>query len=186
MPITLVSFNAVRENANSLCTWQTATEENTDHFDIEVSTSTSDLEFYTLGSVKAHGNSNTTLNYSFLDMQPNKSGIRYYRLKAVDDDSSFTYSDIVSVDFDGGLSRAGSLYPNPTSSVIYYTINENNTSNVAISIIDITGRVLLKNAINSAIGVNTFLTDVSSLPQGIYILQFTDGFGALEQKFEKF
>ncbi|HEY1645973.1 MAG TPA: T9SS type A sorting domain-containing protein, partial [Candidatus Saccharimonadales bacterium] len=185
LPITLVSFNAVKENANALCTWQTATEQNTAYFEVEVSTAASNLVFYPLGSVKAQGNSTSLLNYNFLDIQPGKTGIRYYRLKIVNDDSSYTYSNVIAVDFNSTQSRVGSLYPNPASTLLYYTISENNTGSVAVNIIDITGRVIIKNTFTSAMGVNTFSTDVSTLPQGMYILQFEDELGIINQKFEK-
>ncbi len=186
LPVTLISFNAVRENANALCTWQTATEQNTDYFEVEVSTLASNLVFYKLGTVKAHGNSNSLLNYNFLDTQPAKTGVRYYRLKTVNDDGSYTYSQVVVADFGGQQSIAGNLYPNPTFSLLYYSIYKNNTSNVVINIIDITGRVLLKNTFNPSMGINTFSMDVSNLPQGMYILQFEDESGTINQKFEKF
>jgi hypothetical protein len=109
LPIELLSFSASRENEGVRCNWITATEKNTDYFALE--SSRDGINFHEVYRTPAAGNSNTVQNYDYLDPNPG-AGTRYYRLKNVDIDGQFDYSDLVSVDF--SLSRAQQIYPNPT------------------------------------------------------------------------
>jgi hypothetical protein len=110
LPLELVYFGASQNGETVNCMWLTASELNTETFVIE--RSSDGYGFQPVGTVKAAGNSTTTLHYSFTDEHPSE-GIHYYRLKMVDADGTTTYSDIVSVAFGSGTVPL--LYPNPAS-----------------------------------------------------------------------
>jgi hypothetical protein len=139
LPIELVNFNCsyINRNTNGL-NWTTASESNNDYFAIE--RSSNGIEFNQIAKVDGAGNSLTTLNYSFKDENP-LSGISYYRLKQVDFNGKFSYSEICSVtnNGDGNVS----FYPNPvrTSLTIDYEFSEKPKSNV-ISVTDVTGKLV--------------------------------------------
>tara|TARA_B110000967_G_C18855239_1_gene546846 strand:+ start:778 stop:1566 length:789 start_codon:yes stop_codon:yes gene_type:complete len=92
LPVDLISFEAEREEDNIKLNWSTASEENNDYFEIQKSY---DGEVFTpIGYVDGAGNSNEVLDYSYTDSETNKA---YYRLKQLDYDGEFEYSDIVVV-----------------------------------------------------------------------------------------
>ncbi|MCB9034156.1 MAG: T9SS type A sorting domain-containing protein [Chitinophagales bacterium] len=98
LPVELISFDAKNiDNQKALLQWQTASEINNDYFEIE--RASDDLNFTTISEkIFSKGNGSETHNYDFYDMEP-LNGINYYRLKQVDLDGSFEYSDIRKVAF---------------------------------------------------------------------------------------
>ena len=95
VPITWLSFNASLKNKVVQLDWKTSSETNSSHFDIE--RSTNGFSYEKIGEVKAAGNSNTVSYYDFTDRLPVK-GMNYYRLKQVDLDGKYSYSEIRNVE----------------------------------------------------------------------------------------
>lgn len=106
LPVTLIGFNAWKQEQAALLKWETASEVNSDYF--EVQRSTDGKRWGELGAVTASGDKTTESRYSFIDQSP-FHGENLYRLKMVDRDGTFAYSSIKALDF-------GSLlifFPNP-------------------------------------------------------------------------
>ncbi len=96
LPISLLEFYGVKENENSnRLYWSTATEHNNDYFTVERTTSGDFNDV--IGHVNGAGISNSVLNYSLLDTNPEKK-INYYRLRQTDFDGKYSYSDLISID----------------------------------------------------------------------------------------
>ncbi|PHN07601.1 T9SS type A sorting domain-containing protein [Flavilitoribacter nigricans] len=110
LPVELTAFQgAAREDMIEL-NWSTATELNNDYFEIEHSKD--GFSFNTVGKIKGAGTTTEEVQYQFLHRQP-VSGTNYYRLRQVDYDGKFEYSDLIAVEMelrDGGVK----VYPNPT------------------------------------------------------------------------
>ncbi|MBS1617064.1 MAG: hypothetical protein JST76_00990 [Bacteroidetes bacterium] len=115
LPVKLEYFTAEKKDERSaIVKWATASEINNDHFEVERS---ADAQQWTrIGTVPGAGNSNDHLDYSLDDNDP-LPGINYYRLKQVDYDGQYEYSDIAEVEFSGeeGIHSATvmTIYPNP-------------------------------------------------------------------------
>lgn len=92
LPINLISFEGKKVENKTVLNWKTANEKNFSHFEIQRSANAKEFGF--IGKVNAAN----AKYYSFTDLSPAKS-INYYRLKMVDTDGSFTYSNIVAVEF---------------------------------------------------------------------------------------
>jgi len=104
LPVSLSSFNAENiENKYSHLTWKTNSEVNNNGFEIQRSLNSSYFEL--VGWVNGHGNSSTLKSYSFDDFEVIKGNTYYYRLKQVDFDGNFVYSNVVSVKFDDYIKR---------------------------------------------------------------------------------
>ena len=124
LPLDLLTFTGQLQNNNSvLLNWKTENEVNTSHFVVE--RSADGIRYSGIGNVTANGRNNTggSFNYSFTDNDAiNQSSQRlYYRLKMVDIDGSYKYSNIISVSFPlitGKLSIA----PNPVLTEVKVTI----------------------------------------------------------------
>ncbi len=101
LPVELTSFTAAVENNKVTLNWQTATEVNNYGFEIErafVETQyAASLQWKEIGFVEGHGNSNSKKKYSFVDVS-NLRGKVNYRLKQIDNDGTFIYSDVVEAE----------------------------------------------------------------------------------------
>ncbi|MCB0685960.1 MAG: T9SS type A sorting domain-containing protein [Saprospiraceae bacterium] len=155
LPIELISFNAniYQENKIQLV-WQTANEFQNYGFEIEKRRGNNQWE--KIGFLA--GNQGQTANlYSFIDPAPSK-GINFYRLKQLDVDGKFTYSQIVSVYFsnDDGLD----VFPNPVS----YNLFVEGTKGGFYTIVNSVGKIVLDGTIEKE------SIDVSELSSGIYVL----------------
>ncbi|MEQ9288431.1 MAG: T9SS type A sorting domain-containing protein [Cyclobacteriaceae bacterium] len=109
LPIVLGRFNAIAMQKSVELEWETISEENFDFFSIE--RSDDGENFYEIGTVPGHGDSNVRIQYSFEDKAP-LFGISYYRLNAIDYDGSFEKFKAIAVEYipeDLQLS----MYPNP-------------------------------------------------------------------------
>ena len=95
LPIELVSFNGENKKDYNHLTWVTATELNNSHFIIERSIDA--IYWNEIKIVEGNGNSSTPLYYEFSDYFFDKDVINYYRLKQVDYNEDFTYSNIIYI-----------------------------------------------------------------------------------------
>ena len=169
LPVELTSFKAVLQNSNVLLEWETATEVNNYGFDIERSTDNSN--WMAIGFIEGHGNSNSPKQYSFNDTDIQQSGTYYYRLKQIDNDGTFEYSDVVTVTVGVPVLFALSQnFPNPFNpeTRIDYTIPEQ--QNVLLRVYNMLGEMVqeLLNEIKPP-GSYSVTFDASNLPSGIYI-----------------
>jgi hypothetical protein len=175
LPVELISFSASYTNAATLLSWQTASETNSDAFIVERSENGND--FLEIGRLKAAGNSMDIRNYQYKDSQP-LDGTNYYRLKQIDLDGSYTYSNLRSVQ---AKASKPILQVNPVpvrqGEKIYVSLKGEAVSSVKLIVRSMNGNVLMEENIsfsdNTSIHLQTHL-----LRPGIYLLQIvsTSGF----------
>jgi adhesin HecA-like repeat protein len=175
-PVELASFNAkVRNNAVQLF-WKTATE--VDNYGFEIQRSLDSKTWDKIGFVNGHGNSNSPKEYSFEDSKLSNNSSYQYRLKQVDNDGSFSYSNSVSVSIDQMPANFTLFqnYPNPfnPTTVIKYAIAEE--SFVTIKVYNIIGSEIatLVNE-NLSAGSYEYNFNASSLSSGAYIYKIQAG-----------
>jgi Secretion system C-terminal sorting domain len=167
LPLKLVSFEGKLEGNQIRLNWKTAGEENTSYFDIEYGT---DGSFSTIGTVSAAGSSNTVKNYTFTHQTP-ASGTNYYRLKMLDKDGAFTYSDVVPVNVSLKQSDL-KIYPNPTRGEVW--VQHLAGSDFAqLKLVSMAGKVL--KTVSLVKDTSQTQLDLSGLNPGIYNLVWTDG-----------
>jgi len=169
LPVNLVSFNGELQGGATLLNWRTASEQQTDHFEIE--RSVNGTTFEKIGTVAAAGNSSTAIDYDYTDAQAGNQAalVIYYRLKIVDIDGNFKYSDIVNVSL---ASIAGKVVvtPNPTDKVAKVTLTAANAGIAKWNIADNSGRVILQGNNQVQAGNNNFNINVDKLAAGLYYL----------------
>ena len=172
LPVNLLDISAYKMRSNTIVNWTTAQEINTRVFEIEKSLEIG--HWLLVGKVKAAENSNSIKNYQFTDALA-AFGMKktiYYRLKIIDNDGSFTYSKIVSVNlFDELKEGLIEAYPNPFSENILLKINSTQNQEVKVILRDLSGRTIL----NESFEVNSGLTlrsptIVTELQSGFYFL----------------
>ncbi len=161
LPVELLAFEARALETQNRLTWITASEENNAGFEVERSKDGTNWE--TLDFVKGYGNSLQERNYKYYDIQPLR-GVNYYRLKQVDNDGAFEYSNIVSVTTKAADDFAFTLYPNPTKEAFTLELTGDDEP-FNLQLIDQLGRVVQE--WNQLEGTNhTF--DTSRLASGFY------------------
>ena len=172
-PVTLASFNAAYTSNKVTLSWSTATEINTDHFEIERSINA--RTFSHVGTVKATGNSSSTLEYSYNDNVAGLSGTIYYRLKSVDKNGAFNYSNIKSVVVNSTKNLITNIYPNPVSAGHTIKINYTSiqSSNVTVEMISILGKKVYTTVLPVNEGSNTLSLSAGHLPSGLYYVSVT-------------
>ncbi len=177
LPVTLVSFNAKAVENNALIEWQTTSEENASHFDVERSIDA--RSFQKIGTVAAAGNSNALQRYNFTDRSfGNQLQTVYYRLRSVDLDGTFSLSRAVSLQPRGAGQYAG-VYPNPARKASMVTVSTGIAAG-EVSLWDMLGRqVPVRTSSLSDGSVQVSLNGVAS---GLYLLKLTTNQGVVNRK----
>jgi hypothetical protein len=170
VPVELLAFTASVNNSEVRLLWSTASELNNNGFEIERSVNEPN-NFVTVGFVEGKGSSTEINYYSYTD-NPQVSGLNqlYYRLKQVDFDGTFSYSDVVNVTYDVPAEFVLSQnFPNPfnpSTRINYFVPKE---SFVSIKVYDFLGREVttLVNETKST-GSYEIVFDASDLTSGTY------------------
>ncbi len=163
LPVKLGSFSAVRSKQVVSLNWNTEFEIDSKEFIIERAEGT---EFRSLGTITSKGNSSTKRSYSFNDKNEN-AGNTYYRLKNVELNGKFTYSEIRSVKGIGAVNDV-TVFPNPARSNSKISV-VGATENSSIQLIDFSGKVLKNMNSNT---VNSI--DLSGVKNGSYLIRIID------------
>jgi len=181
LPVTIVNFDAKRSgNVNNL-SWVTTQESNASRFVVE--RSTDGKNFNEIGFVAAFGNSSTAKNYRFVDAAPNK-GNNYYRLRLVNNDNSFRFSEIKNVKH---LSYAEMMVsPNPVAQNMRVLVEADKTEKATLFITDLAGRRVFNTSVNIVEGNNTLNIPVSTLNSGSYVVTIQLANQTLVKKINKF
>ena len=167
LPLTLLHFTAEKTNKNVQLNWETTNEINTDY--IEVERALNDNNFKKINTQNA--NAGSTYNYyNVTDFNVQQSGTYYYRLKIVDRNGQFAYSEIKKISM-YLENEYLSVHPNPIIKGGKIKLTWPNTNgNIAFSIIDIKGKVVMVNKVQFSAGVGNILINNAVTP-GTYILQ---------------
>ena len=174
VPVELLSFTANLSDQNVVLNWTTATETNNSGFEIQRRIDNS--EWNVLGFIPGKGTTTEPSNYSYAD-ELNTSGNYSYRLKQIDFDGSFEYSNIVNVDVAQVTEfKLEQNYPNPfnPSTVISFTVAKK--SNVMLNVYNVLGEQVatLVNEVKDA-GSYQVQFNASNLTSGIYICKLEAG-----------
>ena len=173
LPVEWLSFNVEKKGVFNSLSWATASEKNSDYFDVQRKVGSAD--FISIARVKAAGNSSSISNYSFND-QILISSIVYYRLKQVDKDGVFTYSELKSIS--NSNSSTFSAFPNPSyDKQVSISISEDLGANSQLSIFDLSGRVVYKQLLNEVTDDRVIPLDLGDLCQGTYLVTIHDNGG---------
>lgn len=168
VPVTWMYFNGKNQGTDNVLTWATASEQNSNRFEIERSLTGND--FSMIGSVKAAGNSNSTSDYSYTDRNIDllNSTTMYYRLKQFDNNEKFSYSNIVRLSYKEEVASKIIVYPNPTDGQITLSFSDKKLIGTWISVYDDAGRLVTQVRISAMTqGLN-----LGKYVNGIYLLKF--------------
>lgn len=169
MPLTLISFTSKQITNGVVLEWKTTNEVNTAGFEIERSMNGSGFE--TIGNVS----SGATTTYRYTDNKTVAGSVYTYRLKMIDRDGKYTYSNTIAVTFAAVSTTGYSVYPNPTTDSYLYIKPLTGNTNVNVTVLDLGGRILLSKQLTASNFTNgRFEISVAQLPAGSYLLRISD------------
>ncbi|MCI4671722.1 MAG: PQQ-dependent sugar dehydrogenase [Bacteroidia bacterium] len=165
-PIELSGFFAEADGPHVRLDWTTELEENASHFDIE--RAADGQNFGKIGQMEVNGRSRQGNEYDWLDKRP-FLGPNYYRLKMIDTDGSFTYSEIRMVEMTNTFI---SIYPNPVSraKAAWLELSMEEALPVNVRIFDLGGRMVSEETINSNSKQFKTRLNTSQLEAGTYMI----------------
>jgi Secretion system C-terminal sorting domain len=166
IPLKLISFEGSMQNSSTaLLKWITQAEINVDRYELQWSRSGT---VFTTISTQAAANNAGISQYSYQHGNLEK-GNHYYRLKMIDRDGSYTYSNIVRLSVNG--LQPFTVYPNPVRPGTTVTINLANsdagTVRVIISAAD--GKIVMQKIFNQ-VNANTIQVKIPAIAAGLYII----------------
>ena len=174
LPVELESFTATINGKEVLLNWSTATELN--NLGFEIQRSKAEKEFFTVGFVNGYGTTSEQHNYQYADINLN-NGKYYYRLKQIDYDGGYEYSDVIEVEwrvFETYLLEQN--YPNPFNPITTIGFGLQSKSNVKITVLNSIGEhmaVLLNE--NKEPGFHLIEFNATNIPSGVYFYQLQAG-----------
>ncbi len=172
LPVELVSFSGVCDNGLINLTWQTASEFNSSHFDVEKSRDGENWQVLT--TLSSAGTSNELITYQTADHNA-IDGNNYYRLRQVDIDGTEKVYDPINVSCAEVTPGYFSSFPNPSGTSFQVIVNNKELIGVCtLNMVDATGKVIEQREIEVKDGINMFVINQELTP-GIYFLNITNG-----------
>ena len=167
LPVELISFTANNGNGKNILEWNTASETNNDHFEIQRSDDSKN--WISISEVAGHGTSNQEQFYSYTDGSVQTSNEVYYRLKQVDYNGKFEYSEIRRISSEK-QNITTKIFPNPARDIINVSfINDGLSRN--LKIYDMQG-ICVYSCTSTSFQKQI---DISTLNNGMYILKTYSG-----------
>lgn len=186
-PVELISFTVDLIDKTAVLKWTTATELNNRGFEIE-RFQNSEKEglnnWEKIGFVEGKGTTSERSDYVFIDknLTVNKN---LYRLKQVDYDGKFTYSNVLELDTEGLVFNfeLNQNYPNPFNPSTVIGLQLPVDGYVTLKVYDILGKevVTLLNEEKEA-GMHEIIFNAENLPSGIYLYSIEAGGKKLARK----
>ena len=169
LPITLLYFKGIMVNNKAQLYWATEQEFNNDHFELERSGNGS--VYNQLATIPSKGNSTATQEYEHIDASP-MNGVNYYRLKQVDKDQHFKYSNIVVLNTANNTNSLVKIYPLPTQDKLTIVLISDREKDCLLTLYDQLGHLIESKKIHCRNGINTIEWNLSHYAAGTYYLQF--------------
>lgn len=160
LPVNLINFTAKVEGERSKLEWVTASENNNNHFEVEVSND--GINFIKIGTLAGAGTSSQQNKYVFYDQHPS-IGINYYRLIQFDHDGKKQDLGVKVVNFKIDVKWKVSVYPNPFINDVNLVLNNYNGTKIQVLMADLNGKVIHQEVINVVSGKNTYRLNLNKM-----------------------
>jgi len=184
LPVRMLSFSGKPGDAGNELEWITASEVNNKGFEIERRDESSG-DFVFIGFVNGHGTTSMVNNYIYNDDITESA---FYRLKQVDFDGRFEYSQIIYIDrsnvnstfSNGNISI--NIYPNPAVNSVSIEVAEGADWELNVKLVDINGKEVNVPVQQKSADGRKLTLDVSAVRKGVYFIESVNGQNKLSQK----
>lgn len=174
LPVELLGFYGYEEERINYLSWKTASEINSDYFNLERSKNSTD--FYSIQQVDAATNSVQDITYNAIDTKPYYP-VTYYRVKQVDLNGDYYYTPIIAIEStEKEPLSVHQVYPNPTKEKLFVEFSLEKSEHLMIAITDLSGKVVHQIELD---GATTNVVEFNSkqwLP-GMYLIRITTDSG---------
>jgi hypothetical protein len=179
LPVKLEYFKGTRNGDLQSLVWKSTEELNFNRYDIERSTDGSN--YVTIASIEGKG-SNSLYAYNDKGNAP----VYFYRLRMVDSDGRFKYSNVVVLRDNGAGVVIESVRPNPFRNSMHISLFLSGAQEVKMVLVDISGRSVFSSNEKRGGGNNIFsIRDLDRLPAGMYVLKIQANGSSYEEKMVK-
>ncbi|PZF73518.1 T9SS type A sorting domain-containing protein [Taibaiella soli] len=178
LPLKLLSFDAEKAGTSNNVSWTTAEEKNVGHFEIE--RSADGANWNTIGIISVDAHETVTHSYSYQDQQP-IAGTNFYRLKIVDQDQRFQYSQVVVIRQNASGVASLHIYPNPAHAIATIELPADATGS-ELSVYNAVGVQIYKQSVT---GQQTTISTENYAPAVYYIVITKDGKTLYREKLTK-
>ncbi len=185
LPVELTTFSVTNKKGSAVdLKWETATEVNNYGFEVERSVikksdklnsiESADRSWEKIGFIEGHGNSNSPKKYSFVDKNLVGGSHFVYRLKQVDVDGSFEYSEAIEIEVLPVKYQLDQNYPNPFNPTTTIKFSLPQAGKVRLDVYNLLGELIttLVNK-NFEAGFQSVQFNASNLASGIYIYRLS-------------
>lgn len=169
LPVELLDMNVICNGVKNTIKWSTASETNNSHFLVE--RSTDGLNFSEIAQIQGAGNSSSQINYTYHD-NDDVDGLVYYRLKQVDFDGEYSYSDVLVANCSEDGTDIITHYGNENSGT-FLQIQSGTDQQGIINIYTVEGRLVNNSNHTLREGNNEVLLNTNAISAGIYMITLT-------------
>lgn len=172
LPVTFQFFNGVHRQTENELRWTVSEERNLASYELE--RSTDGINYTKINTIAAKNTSNIA-DYTYSDRSREISGaILYYRLKAIDRNDTYFYSDVVLLRNDN--QSKFKILGNPFTSQVTFRYETTYNGNLLIRLSDMNGRTIRSEKLPVQNGAGYYTVyNLSSLAPGQYILEINTG-----------
>ncbi len=170
VPVTWLYFKGTTRDKDNILDWATASEQNSKEFRVERSLDGN--SFTAIGTVAAAGNSSSITTYQYTDRNIDRlnSPVMFYRLKQVDMDNNFRFSNIIRLTYNQNEKPRSIVYPNPTQGMITVMVGDRQLVGTTATLFDEAGRLLQ----NVKITADSQIFDLGRYVNGIYFIRLSN------------
>ena len=172
LPVDLTSFSGYAMERSNVIKWQTASEENTMVFLVERSLD-GRRDFKEIIRVDAYGNSTSVRNYDIEDENP--VSLAYYRLRIVDFDGTFEYSDVIAIERTKTAIDLVEVYPVPAEEEVTVLVHAKAAGKAIVTLSDFMGRKIKEDRVELKAGINHYTYEFGDHETNFYYLTIYNG-----------
>jgi len=169
LPVELLHFHAQADQDHVDMDWVTASETNNSHFIVQKRV---DEKWENIGKIEGNGTTTAEHTYHFEDLEFRQGITYYYRIKQVDFDGSYEYSEVRSVRAEEDQFNSVAIYPNPVSDKLNLKVRAKASQTMQVSILNLYGKVVYQDEIGVQQGENQQELPLKQLDPAQYIIEF--------------
>ncbi|MEO6819354.1 MAG: T9SS type A sorting domain-containing protein [Ginsengibacter sp.] len=181
LPLQLLYFKGSYDGKVNVLKWKTTNENYFKSFDLQKSSNGQDFE--TISSLTGNSAPVKSVEFVFTDAFP-FAGSNFYRLKMVNADNSFTYTEIINLISEGRKLIISGIYPNPVKGIFQVKINSASQVQSNIEIVDFSGRRIFSKTYTINEGSGKIEIDASTFKNGVYMFLLKSPTGEILEKYK--